>query len=76
MAKRKISWRNPIAISPLLKKGGVHEKSNKAKRVRKKRQTQQMVSEWSDHSEHRSLGYSAIASLWCPLGEYTQFKLK
>lgn len=77
MAKRRISWRNPIAISPLLKKGGVHEKTNKAKRINKKRQTQRMVSDWSDPSDsHRSFGSSPTVSLWCPLGEYTQFKLR
>ncbi|MDE1465965.1 hypothetical protein [Spartinivicinus poritis] len=77
MAKRKNSWRNLIAISPLMKKGGVHEKSNKAKRASNKRQTQRVVSEWSGGSDNQgTFGSSPIASLWCPLGEYTQFKLK
>ena len=37
---------NPIAQNPLLRKGGVHEKSNSAKRQSAKRDLQQRVRAW------------------------------
>ncbi|TXR54585.1 hypothetical protein [Reinekea thalattae] len=36
MAKQKPLKRNPYAIDPLMKKGGVHEKTNKTKRQKEK----------------------------------------
>ncbi|UTW44666.1 hypothetical protein KFE80_09700 [bacterium SCSIO 12696] len=37
---------NPIAQNPLLRKGGVHEKSNSAKRQSAKRDLKQRVRAW------------------------------
>lgn len=47
--------RNPVAISPLLKKGGVHEKSNKAKRSADKRQTEKSVAHYQERSDRSFL---------------------
>ena len=41
--KQKLKARNPYHDHPLLQKGGVHEKSNKAKR---KGEKQKLVKEW------------------------------
>jgi len=35
--KKKLTKRNPVAKAPILGKGGVHEKSRKAKRLADKR---------------------------------------
>ena len=43
MAKQK--RRNPYAFDPIMRKGGVHEKSNKAKRSAAKRATEKLVRE-------------------------------
>ena len=43
MAKQK--RRNPHAFNPIMRKGGVHEKSNKAKRKAAKLATGKLVSE-------------------------------
>jgi len=43
MAKQK--RRNPHAINPIMRKGGVHEKSNGAKRKAAKLATRKLVSE-------------------------------
>lgn len=41
--KHKTKARNPLHDHPLMRKGGVHEKSNKAKR---KKARQEMKKEW------------------------------
>ena len=49
MKKTKLNKRrNPLALNPLLRKGGVHEKSNKAKRQAEKRNTQRQVDDSSN----------------------------
>lgn len=42
--------RNGHAFHPIMKKGGVHEKSTKAKRQAAKQQTKRKVSEWFGRS--------------------------
>ena len=42
--------RNPLALNPLMHKGGVHEKSNKAKRQAEKRKTQRQIDDSADES--------------------------
>ena len=52
---------NPIATAPILRKGGVHEKSNSAKRQASKRELRKLV-------DKAGGGYSApdaIWGLWC-----------
>jgi len=38
--------RNPFSDHPLMRKGGVHEKSKKAKRASARRETKQLVRDW------------------------------
>ena len=38
--------RNPYASHPLMKKGGVHQKSNKANRAKFRRETRQQSLDW------------------------------
>lgn len=45
MGKKKA--KNIHAINPIMLKGGVHEKSKKAKRAEKKNETRNMVNDWS-----------------------------
>lgn len=52
--------RNPVALSPLLKKGGVHEKSNKAKRNIGKRQTEKTVAMYVKERHDRSFLLSVL----------------
>jgi hypothetical protein len=49
MARKKES-RNGHAFHPIMRKGGVHEKSNKAKRAAAKRGTNRKVREWFGRS--------------------------
>lgn len=42
--------RNHHAYHPIMKKGGVHEKSNKAKRNKSKRETQKAAAQWRGRS--------------------------
>ena len=52
MAKeRKIKPRNPVARSPLLRKGGVHEKSRSSERSDTKRDLEEKVANLDDESE-------------------------
>lgn len=46
--------RNPVALSPLLKKGGVHQKTNKAKRNNAKRDTEKTVAQYQKERHNRS----------------------
>ncbi len=45
--------RNLLATHPLMKKGGVHEKTQSAKRTASRRETRRMAREWGDF--HQSL---------------------
>lgn len=47
---RKQDRRNGHAFHPIMRKGGVHEKTNKAKRAAAKQQTNRKVEEWSGRS--------------------------
>ncbi len=44
--RKKQALRNPYAHHPIMRKGGVHEKSKSAKRAATKRDTRQKASEW------------------------------
>ena len=50
MVKPKIGIkpRNPIACSPLLKKGGVHQKTQSALRTQKRQQLLSQLEDWQD----------------------------
>lgn len=61
MAKKQRHVRiNPVARAPILRKGGVHEKSNSAKRQADKRQLRQLVSK-------AGAGFSGSADYLFPL---------
>lgn len=47
---KKQDRRNGHAFHPIMRKGGVHEKTNKAKRAAAKQQTNRKVQEWSGRS--------------------------
>lgn len=47
--------RNPYAFDPIMRKGGVHEKSTGAKRANKKRETKEMVNQWRSDAPTRSM---------------------
>ncbi len=47
--------RNPVAASPLLRKGGVHIQSRTGQRVRNRLQTQSAIDEWLEESEELSI---------------------
>ena len=68
MPKRR-QPRNLHACHPIMRKGGVHEKSKGAKRAAAKRDTQQKASEWLGRSliTHlaRIIGMSEEAQLLC-----------
>ncbi len=46
----KHARRNPHACHPIMRKGGVHEKSKGAKRAEAKRDTRRKASAWLGHS--------------------------
>ncbi len=54
MAKKQ-ERRNGHAFHPIMRKGGVHEKSNKAKRAAAKQQTNRKIHEWFGRSSFASL---------------------
>ncbi len=55
-SNHKIKPRNPVARSPLMKKGGVHEKSKTVVRRGKKAAMNKEVEDWRDDVEfERSL---------------------
>ncbi len=47
--------RNPVAVSPLLRKGGVHIVSKTGQRVRYRLQTQSAIDEWLEEFEVANL---------------------
>jgi len=51
MPKRNITVRNPVAQSPLLRKGGAHVKSKTGQRVRARLSTGSAIDEWLDDLE-------------------------
>jgi hypothetical protein len=55
MPKRNRAIRNPVARSPLLKKGGVHEKSKTGQRVNNRLHTQSAIDEWLEQIEDETL---------------------
>ncbi len=50
MQTKKFKRRNPVARNLYQNRGGVHEKSKKAKREASKQETKRKVSEWASHS--------------------------
>lgn len=51
MPRRNIPVRNPVARSPLLRKGGAHVKSKTGQRVRSRLSTNEVVDDWLDELE-------------------------
>lgn len=51
MPRRNIPVRNPVAQSPLLRKGGAHVKSKTGQRVRFRLSTNDAVDDWLDELE-------------------------
>ena len=51
MPKRKSRLRNPIACSPLMRKGGAHAESKTGQRVRQRLSTYNAVNEWTQEVE-------------------------
>ena len=51
MPERRHRLRNPVAASPLLKKGGVHQRLRSRERQREKRRLEDAVDEWLEKSE-------------------------
>ncbi len=51
MPRRNIPVRNPVAQSPLLRKGGPHVKSKTGQRVRARLSTNSVVDEWLEELE-------------------------
>ncbi|SBS25741.1 hypothetical protein MSP8887_00252 [Marinomonas spartinae] len=47
--KVKQKKRNPYAFDPIMRKGGVHEKTNKAKRRKHKLQMQKEAANWQPY---------------------------
>lgn len=54
---KKQERRNGHAFHPIMRKGGVHEKSNKAKRAAAKQQTNRKVQEWFGRSSFFSSSF-------------------
>lgn len=53
---RNLRPRNPVARSPLLRRGGVHEKSVSAKRQQQRQVTRTLTDDWREELEfERSL---------------------
>ncbi len=51
MPKASVTIRNPVARSPLLRKGGPHIKSKTGQRVRTRLSTNSAIDEWFDEFE-------------------------
>lgn len=54
MATKKPFYRNPVACSALLKKGGVHTQSKSGVRARNKQSLQWDIDEWMDANEEQT----------------------
>lgn len=48
---RNLRPRNPVARSPLLRRGGVHEKSASAKRQQQRQHTRALSDDWREELE-------------------------
>ncbi len=55
MPRRNITIRNPVAQSPLLRKGGAHTKSKTGQRVRSRLSVNSAINEWLDDLEDNNL---------------------
>ncbi|MYF69994.1 MAG: hypothetical protein F4181_08525 [Proteobacteria bacterium] len=55
--------RNPVARSPLLRKGGVHRKSRSAERSRSKRELKEEAEASRENQPDRSAGTESDAAL-------------
>lgn len=55
LTSNTIRPRNPVARSPLLKRGGAHEKSASAKRQQTRQATNALLDDWRDDLEFERL---------------------
>lgn len=55
MPKRTTRFRNPVARSPLMKKGGVHGQSKTGQRVKQRLHTNRAIDEWLQVVEEAKL---------------------
>jgi hypothetical protein len=60
MPKRNRAIRNPVARSPLLKKGGVHSQSKTGQRVSKRLQTQSAIDDWLEDIEDEAITQTGV----------------
>lgn len=66
MAKRGSGFRNPVARSPLLRKGGVHQKSKTGQRVQARLALHSVLEEWLDepdianHNQEQNIGEQTL----------------
>lgn len=59
---KKQDRRNGHAFHPIMRKGGVHEKTNKAKRAAAKQQTNRKVREWFGRSSFVLFSFDIAAA--------------
>lgn len=45
--------RNPFSDHPLMRKGGVHQKTKSAERSQTRRETKRLARDWSSNSHHQ-----------------------
>ena len=62
-ARKPFRYRNHVACNPLLKKGGVHEKSTSSKRGTAKRKLKKEAMNWQSDSSLSSL-MSRVMTAW------------
>ena len=69
--KKKPFYRNPVALSPLLKKGGAHQKSKSGQRAQARQSLSHALDEWMEEThleriEGEQSSPSSFVSLECP----------
>lgn len=76
MNKRKPKTRNPVALSPLLRKGGAHVRSKTGLRHSAKLSTADAVDDWLDELEEQKNGEQTLPDLFpYPLNRYSPISL-
>lgn len=60
MPRRNRAIRNPVARSPLLRKGGVHSQTTTGQRVRNRLQTQSAIDEWLEDIEDEAITQTKV----------------
>ena len=73
MPKRHSGFRNPVARSPLLRKGGPHQQSKTGQRVQTRISTQSLAEEWLDerddlHQEEGVIGEQQLPDSFVAFG--------